>query len=376
MRVLHVAESAKGGVGSYLAYTAPHQIEALGAANVRLIVPEQHREQVGPLDPSVVRSYDRPDRSVSSLRTLATVLAEEVQAFQPEVLHVHSTFAGLVARAMFGPLWRRPAIAYCPHGWSFNVQSAPWKMKAMAAVERLMAHGCDTVVAISGHEAEEAHRIGVRPRKVRLVTSGIPEGPPPSAQPWTDTRLKVLFIGRLDRQKGVDLLMEAVRPLGEAVCVRVAGASVADGMEMDRPANVEMLGWLDAAAIAGQLQAADVVVAPSRWEGFGLAAVEAMRAARPVVAACVGGLRELVVDGVTGRLVEPDSPEALRHALLADGPDARRSMGQRGRERYLEKFGAWRMNEALLDLYRQMDRQRRAAGRLGPVPIGVAVQER
>jgi glycosyltransferase involved in cell wall biosynthesis len=367
MRVLHVAESAKGGVGSYLAYVAPHQIEALGADNVRLVVPEQHREQVGPLDRAVVRTYDRPDRSVSSLRALASALAEEVAAFHPDVLHVHSTFAGLVARAMLGPLRRRPAIAYCPHGWCFNVEAAAWKMNAMATVERLMAHGCDAVVAISRHEAEEAHRIGVKPRRVRLVTSGIPEAPAPTPQPWSDPRLKVLFIGRLDRQKGVDLLLEAVRPLADRISVRVAGASVADGMAVACPSNVEMLGWLDPAAIAGQLHSCDVVAAPSRWEGFGLAAVEAMRAARPVVAARVGGLCELVVDGVTGRLTEPNSPEALRRALLADGPLARRSMGERGRARYLEKFTAGRMNEGLLDLYRQVSRQRRPAWRPSPV---------
>ncbi len=376
MKVLHVAESARGGVGSYLAYTAPHQIQALGVQNVRVIVPEPHREQVGPLPPAVLRTFERSGRSVASLRTLASVLAEEVETFHPDVLHVHSTFAGLVARAMFGPLKRRPAIAYCPHGWAFNVESARWKMSAMAAAERLMAHGCDTIVAISRHEAEEAHRIGIAPRRVRLVTSGIPEAPQPTSQPWDDPRLKVLFIGRLDRQKGVDVLMEAVRPLADQVCVRVAGASVADGMEVERPSNVEMLGWLNPAAIAGQLQSADLVVAPSRWEGFGLAAVEAMRAARPVVASRVGGLCELVVHGVTGRLVDPNSPEALRRALTADSPGARRVMGERGRARYLKEFSAWRMNESLLDLYRQMDRQRRAVRAFSPAPIRAAVQER
>ena len=360
MKVLHVAESAKGGVGSYLACIAPTQIEMLGRENVRVIVPEQHRAQVGPLPAETVDAFDRPDRSVASLRALAGALAQQVDRFQPDVVHLHSTFAGLVGRTLLGPLRRRAAIAYCPHGWSFNIEAAPWKMEAMAAVERVMAHGCDAIVAISRHEAEEAHRIGVQPRRVRLVTSGIPEAPPPTPQPWTDTRLKVLFIGRLDRQKGADILMEAVRPLADRVCVRVAGASVADGVDATPPANVEMLGWLDPAAIGGQLQSADVVVAPSRWEGFGLAAVEAMRAARPVVASRVGGLCELVADGVTGRLVEPNSPEALRRALLADGPIARRAMGRRGRARYLEQFGARRMNEALLELYQQISRHRAA----------------
>jgi glycosyltransferase involved in cell wall biosynthesis len=372
MRVLHIAESAQGGVGSYLSYMAPHQIETLGRGNVRLIVPEQHRGPVGPLPPGVVRTFDRPGRSPASLQTLANALDDEVRAFEPDVIHAHSTFAGLVARGMFGPQRRRPAIVYCPHGWAFNVEAAPWKMGAMAWAERLMALGCDTVIAISKHEEAEALRIGIPPDKVRLVTSGIPEAPAAIPQPWDDARLKVLFIGRLDRQKGVDVLLDAVRPLQDQVCVRVAGASVADGLAVEQLPNVEMLGWLDPARIAGQLEAADVLVAPSRWEGFGLAAVEAMRAGRPVVASGVGGLREVVADGCTGRLVEPGSVDALRRALLLDGPSTRRAMGEQGRMRYLDLFTALRMNEGVLDLYAQMCRSRRPVEDWRAAPISAA----
>jgi glycosyltransferase involved in cell wall biosynthesis len=139
---------------------------------------------------------------------------------------------------------------------------------------------------------------------------------------------------------------------------------------------VELLGWLDAEGVAAQLQAADVVAAPSRWEGFGLAAAEAMRAAKPVIASRVGGLCDLVEDGVNGRLVPPDDPAALCAALLADDPEARRRMGRRGRARYLQYFTAQRMNEELLDIYAQLSRRYRPdvrRTRPAPIPHGAQI---
>ena len=368
MRILHVAESAKGGVGSYLAYVAPHQIAMLGKDSVRVIAPEQHHAQLGPLPPQVLRTYDRPDRSGASLLRLAAKVSADVREFQPEMIHAHSTFAGLVVRAMYGAFHRRPAILYCAHGWSFNVEAASWKMDAMAAAEKAMASWCDCVVAISRHEAEEAHRIGIEPRRVQLVANGIPDHPAPPPAPWDDARLKVLFVGRLDRQKGVDVLLAAAAALPKQICVRIAGASVADEVRLDIPPNVELLGWLDPLGVAAQLQAADVVAAPSRWEGFGLAVAEAMRAGKPVIASRVGGLCELVEDGVSGRLVPPDDAEALAAALLADGPDVRRAMGACGRARYLQDFTAERMNDELLDIYAQFRRRRQPSSAEAKAP--------
>ena len=369
MRVLHVAESAKGGVGSYLAYCVPDQIAALGKQNVRVLAPAQHRDQIGPVPEGVLHAYDRPDRSLRALKTLAFCLLSEVRAFQPDVIHAHSTVAGFVTRALFAAVPYRPSIVYCPHGWAFNVEAASWKQRAMAACERRMARWSDCVVAISEHEASEAHRIGVEARHVRLIVNGIPESCAPQPQPWDDPRLKVLFIGRLDRQKGFDVLVDAVRALGERVCVRVAGAQVADSVAIVPTANVEMLGWLDPPRIAGQIAAADVVAVPSRWEGFGLAAAEAMRAGKPVIGSRVGGLCELVEDGVTGRLAEAGSAAELARALLRDNAERHRAMGASGRRRYHRLFSADRMNEQLLDLYAQL---RRGHGAPAPAAMSIA----
>ncbi len=122
-----------------------------------------------------------------------------------------------------------------------------------------------------------------------------------------------------------------------------------------------MLGWVAPTDIAAQMQAADLVVVPSGWEGFGLAAAEAIRAGKPVIASNVGGLRELVTEGVNGRLVPPDSPDALRAALMTDSLQMLKAMGEAGHRIYLQRFTAARMNQSLLGIYSQLFRARHPA---------------
>ena len=112
-----------------------------------------------------------------------------------------------------------------------------------------------------------------------------------------------------------------------------------------------MLGWLNEREIRGQLDAADVLVVPSRWEGFGLVALEAMRAGRMVIASNVGGLPEIVKEGVTGWLVPPDAPDELARRLAKITPQQARGMGEKGRRHYLALFQGERMHRQLTTVY-------------------------
>jgi glycosyltransferase involved in cell wall biosynthesis len=356
MRVLHVAETAKGGVGTYLNHIVPLQCAALGCDAVRLIVPADHAAQIGDVDPSHIVTFCRPGRSAASLRALARAIVAAVKQFQPNVIHAHSTFAGALVRVIYG--WRRsrPALVYCPHGWAFNIQAASWKQQLVALSERLMAPLCDRIVAISDYEADQATRIGIRPAKISTIRNGIPLTPPPCPNDvdWPDARRKILFIGRLDRQKGYDLLEAALTGLQADVTARVAGAAVVSTSLACGAKSVEFLGWLSPPEIEAQLRCADVLVMPSRWEGFGLTALEAMRAGKPVIASAVGGLPELVADGVTGRLVPPDNVPALRGALLADSPQVLRAMGEQGRQRFQQNFSIDETHQNMLRLYNDL----------------------
>lgn len=357
MRILHIAESAKGGVGTYLAEILPDQAQRYGSDNVRALVPRQHAAHISGVDRRQFLTFRRAGRSARGVMELARAIRSAITDFRPTIVHAHSSLAGGVLRLLYG--WKRPpfAIVYCPHGWAFDRSSSALKKRLIERIERSLAGGTDRIVLISAHEQREAQRIGIPDAKLALVLNGIGDVPPVPPARWDDQRVKVLFIGRLDVQKGYDVLLDAFEPIKHSVALRVIGKAVAssDTRTRARGRDVEYLGWRSLGEIATEIAAADVLVMPSRWEGFGLVALEAMRGRCAVVASAVGGLSEIVVDGETGYLVPPDNPARLMDVLARHDRATWRAMGAAGRARYEAYFTAQRMNAELASLYRSLD---------------------
>jgi glycosyltransferase involved in cell wall biosynthesis len=199
--------------------------------------------------------------------------------------------------------------------------------------------------------------------KVCVIPNGVvPPGPLPQARDELGVDrddFVVGGIGRLDVQKGWDVLCAAAA----RVHARVPATRfvvIGEGPERARlqaradGSSVRFIGYRERAAdfVSGM----DVLAVPSRYEGFGLVAVEAMLASVPVVASSVGGLPEVLGDA--GVLVPPDDPEALADALisLAERPDLRADLGLRGAERARSRFGHERMSEATLAVWRRAAR--------------------
>jgi len=353
MKILHVAESIWGGCGTYLNELVPLQAEALGADNVRVIAPDAHAAILTNVAQQQISTFHRPGR-VAGLGYLLLRLIIDIRRFRPDVIHAHSTFAGAWVRCLALVMPRMPKIVFCPHGWSFYTARSSWMRRCMQAAERWQSRLSAAIVAISDTEREAGESAGIRPEKLALIRNGLsPALRTDGRAVWNDSRVKALFVGRLDRQKGVDVLLEAMRALENRVCVRIVGESVVRNSERRvEVRNVEYLGWLNQNAVAEQINACDVVVMPSRWEGFPLVAMEAMRSAKPLVASAVGGLKEIVIDGVTGRLVPADDVEALVNALQSDSQDRLAQMGQTGRDRFLANYSIDKTHMQVLSLYR------------------------
>jgi len=354
MKILHVAESIRGGCGTYLNQIVPQQIEELGIDKIHVIVPDAHHSQTPDIPAHRVSFFKRPKRSLRSLFSLGREIHRQVQAFQPDIIHAHSTFAGAVVRLQFGWRKKRPAVVYCPHGWVFDVRNSGWKQRIMELAEKNMARLCDVVIAISEYEARQGLRIGIAADRMCVVLNGLRRvAPKPVVSTWPDHRLKILFVGRLDEQKGFDILVKAIEPLRQKVSLRVVGEAVLtdDSRAVSALNDVEFLGWKTESEIQGQLAVADVVVMPSRWEGFGLVAIEAMRAGKAVIASHVGGLPEVILDGETGFLVPSGDSQSLRKAILKVDTETLSRLGDNGRRRFEEKFTIEQTHSALMNLY-------------------------
>jgi len=354
-RVLHIGESILGGCGTYLNEVVPLQMKALGPDNVRCLVPYQHAGQLRDVPSEAVWTFERSSRP-AGLPRLAVGAMRAVRQWRPDLVHAHSTFAGATVRGL-GLMLPMPPVVYCPHGWVFDVATPGWARSATRTAERWLSHRCAAIVAISDAERVQGLAAGIVQSKLKLVRNGVAATLPPQRAAWQDGRIKLLFVGRLDRQKGADVLLEATRNLGDKFCVRIVGKAVvgADGKAAHAvPPHVQMLGWLDLPDVAAQINAADVIVMPSRWEGFGLVAVEAMRAGKPVVASAVGGLVEIVVDGVTGCLVPAGDAASFERVLR--GLDRARlfAMGEAGRDRFQRLFTSERTVVELLNLYQDV----------------------
>ncbi len=179
-------------------------------------------------------------------------------------------------------------------------------------------------------------------RSVVVIPNGVDLGRFDTPHVGGDGR-RALAVGRRAPQKGFDLLLRALPP---DMTLDVAG----EGPYAPAHPRVRWLGRRE--DIPALLAAADMLVVPSRWEGFGLAAAEGLAAGVPVVAFAVDGLVEVVADA--GILVPPGDTDALRAAMarLRDDPALRAELGARGRARARARFDLGRMRDAYEALWR------------------------
>lgn len=356
--VLHCAETIKGGIATYLRELIPLQAEAFGASNVVVVIPgSQISELPVPAGVRVIAYNDAHGRVANAVALAATVL-RQIRVLKPSVLHIHSTFAGAAVRFTALAFRSKCRIVYCPHGWAFDRPMSRLGSFLVRWVERALSRFTDAIVCISEHEQRTAVSCGLPPDKIRVVLNGVSAERPERAHvsfSWLEGRKRLLFVGRFDRQKGVDVLTQALHALGDEVSAIVAGGAVlADGERVQFPRNTQCLGWLSPGQLETLFDSADFLVVPSRWEGFGLIATEAMRAGLAVVASRVGGLPEIVIDGVTGRLVIPEEVDFLVDAIRRIDRSTLREMGRAGRERFQSKFTMGRVHSELADLYRRV----------------------
>jgi glycosyltransferase involved in cell wall biosynthesis len=172
----------------------------------------------------------------------------------------------------------------------------------------------------------------------------------------------ILFVGRVEKRKGADVLLQAIPLVRQKFpdCQFVfAGSMSAELNSLARDAGeggVRLLGVRPRDELVQWYQRASIFVAPSLWDNSPNTVYEAMSCGTPVIATRVGGIPELVDDGVTGLLVPPRDAHALADALidLLRDPARRAAMGKRGREKAVEEYGVEKILSATLTFYKRI----------------------
>ena len=299
---------------------------------------------------------------------LAHATARAARRHQLEIIETHTFGAPLLLYLLTR---RRITVVsrVCTTAGQLRAAST-MRSRALACLEFLETQATKrsdvTITHTVGHRDEICSLVGLDPSRMHLVPLGVQEPPRTSAPTTPGTRPYVLFVGRFNARKGIDVLLEAIpavmreRPDIDFVLVGSHATSQEwrDFLvrEPDRcGGRVQATGQVSRSELDRLLANCLLFVAPSRYESFGLIYVEAMSHGKAVVGCRAGGIPDVVTDGVTGLLAEPGNAADLASKIvtLLRDPDRMREMGQAARKDFEARFTARRMAEASVALYTQ-----------------------
>jgi glycosyltransferase involved in cell wall biosynthesis len=319
--------------------------------------------------PELVRTI-RPVTDLTAYRRLRA----RIRQLRPDVVHTHSSKAGILGRAA---AWaeRVPAVVHTIHGLPFGPSESPVRNRLYVQLERWGARRCHAIVSVCDAMTEQALAAGVgRPEQFQTVYSGMDVASflnPPRGRGEVRGELglaadEVAFgtVARLFERKGhADIL--AVAPAVLEAHPKVRFVFIGDGILRDQLAEeaerlgvrhaIRFVGLVPSERIPELLGALDAVVHPSLREGLARVLPQALLVGRPVISYDIDGAREVVLPE-TGILLPPRDLEGMKRAILqlAADPELRATLGQEGRRRFAEQFRHETMTDQLRSLYTRL----------------------
>ena len=329
----------------------------------------------------------------SPLSSFSNCIAFNAEPVDAQLVHCHTWYTHLGG-----------VLAQIGYGLPFVITThsleplRPWKREQLGLgydlstwIEKTAMERADAIIAVSqGMKDDVLKLFNVDERKIRVIYNGIDTA---EFHPVTTTAtLKrygidpsvpyVLFVGRVTRQKGIIHLVNAIKYIDQNVqIVLCAGqpdtpeigeemANLVQAVQKQRNNVIWIREWVDAPSKIELYSGAAVFCCPSIYEPFGIINLEAMACATPVVGSAVGGIKEIIVHGETGYLVqfeqhrespfEAVDPDAFARSLadpinrIVADPSLRRSMGEASRKRAEEHFSWHAIAQEVLALYRTL----------------------
>jgi glycosyltransferase involved in cell wall biosynthesis len=381
VRVLHVVgESRYGGAARIILRLG--QIAEAEGWHVDVLTTDPIFQQavrqfgLGLVDLDVIRREIRPIWDLGGLVRLRRFLRRESY----QVVHTHTSKAGFVGR-LAARLAGVPVIIHTAHGFAFHESSPAPPRIFYSALERIASRWCDRIVTVSEFHRTWAIELGMSdPQRIVAIPNGIADIARTRRASLADVRhemgagpddLVILSMARLAPDKGLEYLIEAASILprvGRRMQFVIAG----DGPHRDHleylasargvSDRVKFLGFRE--DVGDLLAATDLIVLPSLREGLSIALLEAMAAARPIIATSIGSQREVAAHAEMARLVPPSDALALSQAILhlAADPALMNRLAANARAVYESRYTEARMLHAYRQLYLDLLRSKCAVG--------------
>lgn len=322
---------------------------------------------------------DELQREISAAPDAAAVrrLAQLIQELRPDVLHTHTAKAGAVGRvaALLAGRARPPVVVHTFHGHVLRGYFTPGRARAFQQIERRLARSSDALIAVSPQVRDDLVELNVAPAgKIAMIRLGLDLERRVTSDPGARTAVRaelqvpedaylIGWLGRMTEIKRADDLLAAF------ALMRSRGANAYLALIGDGPLRdsliqkAEQLGVADRTRFVGFRQsvaefyaAADVVALTSANEGTPVTVIESLASGRPVVATDVGGVRDVVRDGLSGFLVPAEDVPAIADRLerLGNDPELRSRMGEAGRSWVLPRYSVPRLVQDVDRLYRTL----------------------
>lgn len=355
MKILHFAEYASGGVNTYLNTILSYQDKDKEVEEIIVLVSDYNSGTIYTSPKVKVLRYEyKREKFFKSLK----YIRKTIKQVKPDIIHMHSTFAGVMGRIFLFKTTLDCKKIYCAHGWSFFMKTSIVKKLFFLIFEMIQAIITDVVIDISDYEHQKIKRVPIIRKKSKLIENGVEDKFEYTTKNiekfFSKKKINLLFVGRFDYQKGLDRLIELFKfkksILSEFHLSCIGEPILNSGKVITFPRNFSNIGKI-CKGIDSYYNMCDVVIIPSRWEGFGLVAVEAMKNSKPIIVSDVGQLSLFVIDNKWK--FNLDDPNSLFTALedIYNNREKLKKYGVNYRKAYEAKFNSEIMNNKIKKIY-------------------------
>ncbi len=293
------------------------------------------------------------------------MIKKAIEDFKPDLVSCHSTKAGFLTRLAVRN--RIPTI-FTAHGWGFT-KGVPFLRKYLVIfLEKLVSRYCSKIICVSDFDRNLALKYNIAPEKKLLtIYNGVEinnSRDVDSRIQIPDSKISIIFVGRLTKQKDPLLLVETFYDLPDRLKNKAVISIIGDGpkrQEVEKfvkenglADKIKLVGVIPRNKVLEILEDSDIFVLTSHWEGFPFSILEAMSYGLAVIASDVGGVSEAIRN--CGILVKPGDKNSLRESLkkLLENQKLAKELGRKAREEVEKKFSLERMIKATERIYQNL----------------------